>query len=108
MSRYPDITPQESCIVRHRGDTTTGLEFRGDLDWIAWCLVRLGSPADEAAVTVQEHEPEERPDGTYQCAFRVCRECDAKATPRHFRAGYIYTGFPLIVMPVVRELSDDE
>jgi hypothetical protein len=83
MSR---VAPFQSCVVCLRGDVTTMIVLRGQAEWAIAGLMRLGIPRDQAMGTVEKFaetelgcRPGKVPDGTFDYAARVCRECAEKA-----------------------------
>jgi hypothetical protein len=82
----PKVAPFESCIVCFAGDTTTGLILRGEAEWIAAALCKLGLPEEQAYQTffyVAENElgcdPGMVPAGVVDVAFRVCAPSASRA-----------------------------
>lgn len=71
---------QGTCIACFRG-TDTALGVRGEPEWHAAFLHRLGLPMDQA-IAIVERRPEARTvraDGQSDGMYRVCSECAAKA-----------------------------
>jgi hypothetical protein len=94
----PAVAPYHSCIVCFKGDTTIGLAFRGEAEWILAGVQTIGIPEEQAYPTLRAGleergwtgAPGEVPGGEIVEGFRLCREC-AASTPFH---------------EVVREASD--
>jgi hypothetical protein len=94
--RWPSLTRVDSssryqtgsCIVCGEG-TDTGLAVRGEADWHATVLIKLGVPADQALDTVDYGSPGRLPGRLpgerYVELYRVCARC-VRSSGAGFRA----------------------
>lgn len=73
-----DGTYAGTCIACLR-PTDTALGFRGEPEWHAAGLSRLGLPMAEAVAMVETYGGEPGPDGRYDAVYRVCERCAARA-----------------------------
>jgi hypothetical protein len=100
----PAVAPYHSCVVCFKGDTTTGLAFKGEAGWVLAGMEMIGIPEERAypmlCARLEGRSWTGAPDEVHVAGFRLCREC-AASTPFHELVGEVSDGVRCIVPPEV-------
>jgi len=81
MTRRAKVAPYNSCICCYQGDTSTGVLFSGQAEYVIAGLAKLLDSVEEASATAgvgfeeQGFDSGKAPTGRVESFVRLCRDC---------------------------------